>query len=258
MTTTPISNFNTRIRWLQAVNHLALLGGIIAVAAGIISTSYLWIGLASYIWFVLIGTTIGLHRYFSHRTFKTNRVWQYIMAWSGTICTVGTIIGWVGLHRYHHAHTDTEEDPHDPRRIGIWNAWTYNWKRSKFSKKFIRIELGDPMIVFMHKHYFKIIFSYIALLAIINPWLIIWCYCLPACGSYLAISAVTVIGHMHGYVTHDVGDNARNSWITSLLSLGEGWHNNHHARSFDYRNGYQWWELDPAAWLIEHVISNGS
>ena len=97
-----------------------------------------------------------------------------------------------------------------------------------------------------------------AAIAVINPWLVVWCYCLPACGSYLAISAVTVIGHMHGYKTFDVNDNARNSWITSLLSLGEGWHNNHHARSFDHRNGYKWWELDPAAWVIEHIISNGS
>ena len=254
MTTAPISNFNTRIRLLQLANHLAVLGGFIAVGIGYLSTSYLWIGLIAYVWFVLIGTTIGFHRYFSHRSFKTSRVWEYIMAWSGTICTVGTLIGWVGLHRYHHMNTDTDLDPHDPRRIGAWNAWTYNWKRSKFGKKFIRLELGDPMIVFMHKHYFKIIFAYIAILAIINPWLIIWCYCLPACGSYLAISAVTVIGHMHGYKTFDVGDEARNSWITSLLSLGEGWHNNHHAKAGDHRQGYQWWELDPAAWIIEHVL----
>ena len=250
-----LSDFNIKIRALQLINHLALAGGITALALGAIPMWYLWVGLAAYVWFVLIGTTIGLHRYFSHRTFKTTRAWEWVMAWSGTICTVGTVIGWVGLHRYHHAHTDTEEDPHDPRRIGILNAWFYNWKVSKFTKKFIRREIGDPMLALLHKHYFKTIGLWILVLALIDPWLIIWAYCLPACGSYLAISAVTVIGHMHGYVTHPVGDNARNSWITSLLSLGEGWHNNHHARAWDHRNGYQWWELDPSAWVIERVIA---
>lgn len=255
MASAPLSNFNQRIRALQLVNHLAVLVGVIAVIAGWCSAWYLLVGFVSYVVIVLLGTTIGLHRYFTHRTFKTNEFWHYLIGFFATICTVGTIIGWVGLHRFHHANTDTEEDPHDPRRIGIWNAWTYNWKRSKISKNTIKLELRDPMIVFMHKHYFKIIFAYIVLLAIINPWLVIWCYCVPACGSYLAISAVTVIGHMHGYVTHPVGDEARNSWITSLLSLGEGWHNNHHAHPGDHRNGHEWWELDPSAWVIEHVIS---
>ena len=71
-----ISDFNFKIRILQAINHLVLFLGIAALVFGIISLDYLWIGIASYVWFVLVGTTIGLHRYFSHRSFKTNRVWE--------------------------------------------------------------------------------------------------------------------------------------------------------------------------------------
>jgi len=249
-----VSNFNRNIRRLQLVNHLLVLFGIYLLITQSISTNYLYIGIIGYVWFVLFGTTIGLHRYFSHHSFKANKFWHYFLAVTGTLCTVGTVIGWVGLHRYHHAHTDTEEDPHDPRRIGIFNAWFYNWKPSKFTKKFIRQELGDKLLVFLHKHYFKVIFAYILLLLIIDPVLVIFLYCLPACGSYLAISAVTVIGHMHGYVTTDVNDNARNSWITSLLSMGEGWHNNHHAFPYNHRQGHQYWELDPSAWVIENII----
>lgn len=250
------SVFNSRIRMLHIVNHLAILVGFVSVFLGYINVDYLWIGLAAYIWFVLFGTTIGMHRYFSHRSFKTNRVWQYILGWSATIATVGPIVGWCGLHRYHHGNTDTDEDPHDPKRIGYWNAWNYNWKPSKFTRKSIKLELQDPMIVFFSRHYFKTIIAYVILLAIINPWLIIWCYCLPACGAYLAISAVTVIGHIHGYKTQEVGDQARNSWIAWLLSCGEGWHNNHHARGWDHRQGHAWWELDPSAWVIENIIAN--
>ena len=110
-------------------------------------------------------------------------------------------------------------------------------------------------IVINCHYYFKVIFAYIILLALINPWLVIWCYCLPACGSYLAISAVTVIGHVHGYTNHKIADTSKNSWITSVLSLGEGWHNNHHAVPGNYRQGEKWWELDPSAWIIKNIIS---
>jgi stearoyl-CoA desaturase (delta-9 desaturase) len=250
------SNFNIKIRSLQFANHLAALAGIICLCLGYISIDYLWIGIAFYIWFVLIGSAVGLHRYFSHRSFVTNKFWHYALGITGTLCTVGSIIGWAGLHRYHHVTSDTEMDPHDPRRIGLWNAWTYRWNPSRFTKKYIRMELQDPMIVFLHKNYFKVIIAYVVLLAVINPWLVVWCYCIPACGSYLGISAVTVIGHLHGYKTHQIKDDqARNSWIASILSLGEGWHNNHHAHPYDRRQGHLPWELDPAAWIIENIIA---
>lgn len=247
-------DFNSQIRTLQLINHLAMFYGFYAICTGLISYWYLIAGVIAYCWFLTIGTTIGLHRYFSHRSFEAGQIWQYIMAWSGTICTVGTIIGWVGLHRYHHLHTDTEEDPHDPHRIGIFKAWFYFWKPSKFTKKFIRQELQNPMIVFMHRHYFKIIFAYIAILAAIDPWLVVWCYCLPANGAYLAISALTVIGHMHGYTNYVLRDSSKNSWIANVLSLGEGWHNNHHAQPWNHRQGHKWWEIDPPAWIIEHIV----
>ena len=249
-----LSNFNFKIRSLQIANHIAAVTGIVWLSLGYIDISYLWIGLVFYIWFALFGTVIGLHRYFSHRSFKTNTTWHYLLGVTGTLATVGSIIGFAGLHRYHHANTDTDLDPHDPRRIGWFNAWIYNWKPSHFTKNYIRPELKDPMIVFLHKHYFKVILAYVVLLALINPWLVVWCYCIPACGSYMGLSAVTVIGHLHGYKTHDIGDESRNSWICALLSVGEGWHNNHHANSSSHRTGEQWWELDPAAWLIENII----
>lgn len=249
-----LHDFNLRIRTLQLVNHVLMIYGIIAVALGWITPWYLLAGFLTYLWFGTIGVCVGLHRYFSHRSFKTSKFWHVFLALSGTLTTVGSVIGWVGLHRYHHLNTDTDEDPHDPRRIGILRAWFYFWKPSKFTKKYIRTELQDPVLVFMHRHYFKIIFAYIALLAVINPWLVIWCYCLPACGAYHGISAVTVIGHMHGYKSQDVNDQSRNSWIACLLSCGEGWHNNHHARAGSHRQGFEWWELDPPAWVIENIL----
>lgn len=248
------SNFNSNIRTLQLANHLLMLVGFVMLITSNISIHYLYIGIVFYVLVVMVGSGVGLHRYFSHRTFKTTRAWEYVLGFLGTIATVGTILGWVGLHRYHHAHTDKDEDPHNPNEIGVFNAWFYNWKTSKFTKNFIRQELRDPMILFLHRHYFKVIFAYILLLGLIDPWLIVWCYCFPACGSYMGISAVTVLGHIQGYTNHTISDTSKNSWSASLLSLGEGWHNNHHANPMKYRQGEKWWELDPSAFIIEKII----
>lgn len=247
------SVFNTRIQTLQIVNHGLMFLGFALIFLGILDVYYLWIALVSYLLVEMLGTNIGMHRYFSHRSFKTYRPVEYILGFLATIATVGPIIGWVGLHRYHHGNTDTDLDPHAPSKIGVINAWFYNWKRSQFSRSYIKRELKDKMIVFLSRHYFKTIFAYIALLALIDPWLIIFAYCIPACGAYLAISAVTVIGHIHGYKNYDIDDQARNSWVTCLLSCGEGWHNNHHAHPGNYNNGHRWWELDPNRWVIEII-----
>jgi stearoyl-CoA desaturase (delta-9 desaturase) len=245
-----ISDFNVRIRILQTINHLAMFAGFGLIFTGYLDTNYLWIALASYLGIGMLGTTVGLHRYFSHRAFETNKFWHYVLGFFSTVVTVGSILGWAGLHRFHHKHSDQEQDPHNPHEIGAWDAWFYNWKPSKFTRNFIKPELKDPMIMFLHRHYFKTIFAWIAVLAAIDPWLVIFVYAVPACGAYFAISALTVIGHVWGYTNYDTPDTSKNSWLAWFMSLGEGWHNNHHADSGNWRQGHKWWELDPNAWII--------
>jgi len=200
--------------------------------------------------FGIIGANAGYHRYFSHRSYDTYRPIVIFMAVIGTLASLGSIISWSAIHRYHHAYADTDKDPHSPMYIGWFRAYTYDWKRTDISRKYIKDVVRDPLVVFLHKHYFKIIFLYIGILALINPWLIIFAYALPAAGCLNGVSAVTVISHLHGYATHETGDTAKNSWIASVLSLGEGWHNNHHARAYNWKQGEQWWEIDPPAWFI--------
>jgi stearoyl-CoA desaturase (delta-9 desaturase) len=125
--------------------------------------------------------------------------------------------------------------------------------RTNISKKFIRDVVSDPVILLTHRHYFKIIFTFVALLAVIDPLLVIFAYAIPATGCLNGVSAVTVISHIHGYRSYDVNDTSRNSWIASVLSLGEGWHNNHHAKPYQWCQGEQWWEIDPPSWIIRLI-----
>lgn len=246
------NDFNTQIKLLQLVNIVLTVAGIVYLIMDF-SWWYFSIALSVFLYFGIVGANTGLHRYFSHRSFVTSRFWQYVLGITGTLCSLGSIVSWVAIHRYHHLHADTPEDPHSPKYIGAWRAYTYDWKRTSISKKFIRDAIADPMIVFLHRHFFKVILAYVALLAMIDPLLVIFAYAIPATGCLNGVSAVTVIGHIHGYTTHKTNDTATNSWIACIMSLGEGWHNNHHAHPFKWKQGEQWWEIDPPSWFIRLI-----
>jgi stearoyl-CoA desaturase (delta-9 desaturase) len=245
-------NFNTQIKSLQLVNILLSIIGICYLVVDF-SIGYFSTFIISFLIFGVIGANAGYHRYFSHRTYKTSRPVEILLAVTGTLATLGSIISWVALHRYHHLHADTEKDPHSPRHIGWWKAYTYDWNRADISKKLIRDVVQDPLIVFLHRNYFKIIFLYVILLMLINPWLVIFAYAMPATGCLNGVAAVTVIGHIHGYTNHKINDSSKNSWIANIMSLGEGWHNNHHARPYQWKQGEKWWEIDPPAQFIKLV-----
>jgi fatty-acid desaturase len=246
------SDFNTQIKVVQLINIMVSVFGLgYLILVG--NLTYGLIALLTFLIFGIIGANVGLHRYFSHRSFKTGRPVEIILAVIGTLTTLGSIISWVAVHRYHHQHADSIEDPHSPRHIGWWRAYTYQWNRTNISRKYIRDVASDSVIIFLHRHFFKVILVYVALLAIIDPWLIIFAYCIPATGCLNGVAAVTVIGHIHGYRTHETNDTARNSWIATIFSLGEGWHNNHHAHGYKWKHGERWWELDPPSWIIRMI-----
>jgi stearoyl-CoA desaturase (delta-9 desaturase) len=246
------NDFNFQIKFLQLINLILLFVGI-GYLILYFNTFYFTISIITFLIFGIIGANAGYHRYFSHRTYKTNRFFEIILAIIGTLATLGSIISWVAVHRYHHLHADTEKDPHSPKYIGAWRAYIYDWNRVSISKKFIRDVVEDKFIVFLHKNYFKVIFLYVSILFLIDPFLIIFAYAIPATGCLNGVAAVTVIGHIHGYTNHEVNDSAKNSWIANIFSLGEGWHNNHHAHPFQWKQGEKWWEIDPPSWVIKLI-----
>jgi stearoyl-CoA desaturase (delta-9 desaturase) len=247
-----LKDFNSRIKFLQLINLLFTIVGIIYLIVNP-TLLYFLTSIFTFLLFGIVGSNAGYHRYFSHRTYETYRPIEIAMAIIGSLATLGSVISWVAVHRYHHIHADTENDPHSPRHIGWWKAYTYDWKRTSISKKFIKDVVKDPVIVFLHKHYFKVIFFYVTILFLINPWLVVFAYCIPATGCLNGVASVTVIAHITGYVTYKTNDSAKNSWIANLLSLGEGWHNNHHAHPGKWKQGIMWWEIDPPSWFIRMI-----
>lgn len=257
--------FNSKIRTLQLVNHIVMVVGLIlANMHG--QLDLLWLSLIFYILFIPGGTVIGLHRLLAHKSFKTSKFWERLLSVLSVYGTIGSTITWVALHRYHHTNAEKPNDPHSPYinrdkpgewKFDYWQAfksWIGLWGDiPPIPPRYVIDLVHDPFHNWLHRNYFKIIFTTVALLAIVNPWLVLFVYVIPACGTLHATSVISVIAHIHGYKPYKINDESRNTWIGSLITLGDGWHNTHHANPGKWYYHEQWWELDPCGEFIKLI-----
>ena len=250
-----------KLKILQVFNHIMLLIG----AAYVINTGeWQWLILSAtmHLFMGPIATSAGLHRLLSHKAYQTSRFWEVTLTILGSLAMMGSSITWVGTHRLHHTTSDKKNDPHSPytnrdsvddRKFSWYMAfkgWFNLWNVDKFSPRYVADLLRDPLQVFIHKHYYKLIWSLIVIVGIINPLVVIFALAIPACLVLHATAFIVVVSHVHGYRTYNTSDESRNSWISSIATLGDGWHNNHHANPGNWTTHEKWWEIDPMGWFI--------
>jgi stearoyl-CoA desaturase (delta-9 desaturase) len=196
----------------------------------------------------MIIVTAGYHRYFSHRSFKTSRVGQFILA---ALCQTSAqrgVLWWAAIHRHHHKHSDTEFDIHSPKHRGFWFShvgWIFSPSKNDPDYSTIPDLTRYPELVWLDRHpYFMAILAGAAFF-LIGGWQLLvvgflWSTVLLYHGSFMINSLAHVMGRQR-YVT---GDDSRNNWLLALFTMGEGWHNNHHAYQRSTRQGFRWWEID--------------
>ena len=230
-------NLNTKIRLLQAFNHIA---SIPAIGYAIYTQQYYLFAIAFISWLIIgpISSVITLHRLLTHRSFKTYTWLETILSYISVISTIGPTISWVGLHRQHHATSDRHGDPHSPYVDGKFNilqsvkVWLgYDWQIPSIPVAYVKDLMRNNTHKIIFNHYFKIIFAFSLVLILINPVLWLFVYVVPASMTVHLIGMVNVLGHSHGYRNYETADKSTNSWIANLVSLGDGWHNNHHANA---------------------------
>jgi len=242
---------NQKLRSLQFINLFVSIAGLYYYGAELFFVSYL-------IFIILcpIGISAGLHRYFTHKSFKTSKFWEKFMLFASVYATVGSSIAWVGIHRAHHLYADKHYDPHSPKD-GIFKVWTgLGHTDTKIPVSFVKDLLRDPTHRFIHDNYFKILLIPVALLFLCDPILGIFLYSIPATLALQTTSIVNVLGHTHGYRTYDTDDRSTNSWIANLISLGEGWHNNHHKNPANYTIKEKSNEWDLISMFIRKIKQN--
>mgnify|MGYP005847062063 CR=1 FL=1 len=250
---------NTKVRLLQAANHLMTIPAVVYALA---TQQYYLFAIAFAVWLIIgpISSVLTLHRLLTHRSFRTYPWLEKVLSYVSVISTVGPTISWVALHRQHHANTDKEGDPHSPYIDGefsnkqAFKVWSgYDWQISNIPVRYVKDLMRSPTHKFIFNNYFKIIFAFSAILIAINPMLWLFAYVVPASMTVHLIGVVNVLGHYHGYRNHETDDHSTNSWIANLVSLGDGWHNNHHAKPNRYHSGEKWWEWDLMGSIIKVI-----
>ena len=240
------------------IQILALVNHLIAITTCVYYPEYIVYGLVAWAFVNIFGTNIAIHRFMAHRSFETTPIKEKILKYLTIIPAFGSPLSWTAMHRYHHMYSGSKLDNESPERIGYIRAWLTLYDPITVPKNMVKDILKDEDYMFITKHYWKLLFSYIGILYAIDPLLGVFAFSFPAACVYQAAGAFGVIPHMKqfGYIVVKPRKDctAVNSPLTSLISWGEGWHNYHHTISKDYRHGHKWWEIDPPAWFIEHLF----
>ncbi|PIP96529.1 MAG: acyl-CoA desaturase [Bdellovibrio sp. CG12_big_fil_rev_8_21_14_0_65_39_13] len=216
----------------------------------------------------IVGVTMGYHRYFAHRSFKTSRFFQFIMALAGSSAIQGGVLWWAGHHRGHHHHSDEEEDLHSPVTHSIFHSHLgWMWARDCF--KPIKYKLLDfarfPEIRFLNKNYvllmiiqglsFYLLGEYLGqaypLLQTSGWQVFVWGFLFATVWTWHITFSINSICHLFGSKRYNSHDESRNNWLFAILAFGEGWHNNHHKYGWSARNGFFWWEWDPIYYMLK-------
>ncbi|MBF9058332.1 hypothetical protein HKCCSP123_03975 [Rhodobacterales bacterium HKCCSP123] len=236
----------------------AQLGALVGIAWALVAgVSSLWWAVAAVMYFAMscLGYAICVHRGLCHRAFVMKPAVTRVLSIVAALGLTGSPMGWIGTHRTHHAHADRPEDPHAPGDHGWWLLWTgpdleIDWWR-------IRDMLRDPFQRWLHRYYLLVPLTWALLLAVIDPRAVVFGFVIPAGVHVTTSNLSTILGHGHGYRNHDLRDGSTNNALLALLTWGEGWHNNHHARPTSWSLRERWWEFDPAGQIIRLMAATG-
>jgi stearoyl-CoA desaturase (delta-9 desaturase) len=241
-----------------------------------------WVDLALFAGFYVLcafGTTIGFHRFFTHRGFETRAPIKALLAILGCMTMQGPVTQWVTDHRKHHALSDKPGDPHSPHGHGdgFWGAlrgfvhahvgWMFRNLGMEQGREYGRDLYEDRLVRTIDRIYLLWVVLTLGIpfaigYAIGGTWQagvegLVWGGLIRIAAYQHATFSVNSICHMFGRQDYRTRDEARNNWIVALLVFGEGWHNNHHAFPVSARHGLQRWQLDVSWWVIRGLEKAG-
>jgi len=204
----------------------------------------------------IFGITGGYHRYFAHKSFKTSRVFQFVLAWIGCMATQKGPLWWAGTHRRHHRYSDQPGDPHSPKE-GWYHShqgWIFDPRWSGTPTEGIRDFAKYPELVWLNKyHFIPPLFLAVICYGLAGFPGLVWGFAVSTTLVWHATYSINSLCHLWGSRRYDTGDTSRNNFWLALLTFGEGWHNNHHFYMASARNGFYWWEVD-ITWYILRTL----
>ena len=192
--------------------------------------------------------TAGYHRYFSHRSFKTSRWFQFVIAWMAMSSSQKGVLWWAAHHRHHHRYSDQEDDLHSPTLFGFWWShigWILSDKYNDTRFDYVGDFAKYPELRWLNKYNLvpPAVLG-IAMYLIGGLPLFLWGFCLSTVLLWHGTFTINSLSHIFGKRRFPTTDTSKNNWLLALVTLGEGWHNNHHYYMASARQGFYWWEVD--------------
>jgi stearoyl-CoA desaturase (delta-9 desaturase) len=208
-----------------------------------------------------LGITAGYHRGLTHRSFRTGRVVQFLLAAAGCTALQKGPLWWVAHHRLHHAHSDRAGDPHSPVVDGFWHGhvgWLFTQDLMRPDPRLVRDLVRYPELVWLDRLWLipGLLLAAGCYLAAGWPGLV-WGYCLSVVLVFQVTFAVNSIGHRWGPRRFATGEGSRNNLALGYLAMGDGWHNNHHRAPASARHGLAWYEFDMTYQVIRLLARLG-
>ena len=256
-----------KVDWLRILPFV----GMHLMCLGVIWVGWSWIAVSAAIglYFIRMFAITGFyHRYFSHNTFKTNRFWQFIFAVVGNSSVQRGPLWWAAHHRHHHRYADTENDIHSPRQHGfIWSHMGWLTSPANFPTKmqYVKDWAKFPELRWINR--FDIVVPTLLAAALFaagmlleayapglgtnGPQMLIWGFFISSVVLFHGTVTINSFDHMFGRRRYNTPDTSRNNAILALITLGEGWHNNHHHYAITARQGFYWWEIDITFYLLK-------
>jgi stearoyl-CoA desaturase (delta-9 desaturase) len=244
-----IRNQPERMEWRRLVPFIILHVGCL----GVIWTGWSWVAVATaaVLYLARMFLITGFyHRYFSHKTFQISRAGQFIAAFLGLTCTQRGPLWWAWVHRHHHKHSDEEEDFHSPGVQGfLWSHVLAKYPELVFLNRFDLI--GPVFLALVMLGWGWLLQSLFPSLGTSPAQMLIWGFFISTTFLFHGTSCINSLAHVLGKKRYDTHDDSRNSMILAFVTLGEGWHNNHHRYQAAARQGFYWWEFDPTYYMLK-------
>ena len=262
----PDNHSKDKIDWIRLVPFW----GLHLMCFGVIWVGWSWIAVAvaAAFYFIRMFAITGFyHRYFSHRSFKTSRFAQFLFALLGGTATQRGPLWWAAHHRHHHRYSDQDPDEHSPitKAFLVSHVFWFTYRRNYDTKWELIKDFGKfPELRFLDRYDILMpvvsgVFMYFLgfTLNAFFPWMgtsgmqmLIWGYFISTVVLFHGTQTINSLAHLIGKKRYKTGDESRNSLLLALITLGEGWHNNHHYFQVSTRQGFYWYEVDITYYLL--------
>lgn len=249
-----------QVNWLRCIPFVLMHLACFAVIWTGVSAFAVWFCIG-FFWLRMFAITAFYHRYFAHRSYCTSRVMQFIFALLGNMAAQRGALWWAGHHRHHHQHSDQPGDLHSPVQRGfVWSHMGWFTCDASFRTPYERIKdfAKFPELVFLNRYdslvptlTILLIYALGEYLALMAPelktnglQLLAWGFFVSTTLLFHSTVTINSLAHVWGRRRFETDDSSRNNAILALITLGEGWHNNHHHYPVSARHGFARWELD--------------